>query len=301
MSAAAVRVLETVQRHTALGLRFWDVSAATSQIDGLQVEVYPLQRPHLRRSAQPNLSYIYSVSGLAGLASFEHSDIDPPQAWAVPLRRYRVEVRDPQERFLSIAFDADLPARGLFHWRAPWLSPPQSISLPTETGSPPALLLDRIPLFSAPSRSVPEPLAAIYAQLAFENDAPCAWALLQATIGDRQGLGLADELGRVAVLFPYPPPPRPPLTSPPAPRDDFHWDVELTAFVQAPASPAVAAASPRIADLGDVLRQLDFPQRLLGSLASPSAELEPQALEYRVPLTVRTTAAPTSCLYVSTV
>jgi hypothetical protein len=300
MSATAFHVLETVQRHCALGLRFWDVSAATSQIDGLQIDVFPVLRPHLRRRAQPNLSFIYTVPGLAGLAAFEHGDVDPPAAWAVPLRRFRVEVRDPRGRFLPIAFDADLPSRGIFHWRAPWLSPPQSIALPTETGSPPMPLLDRIPLFSAPSRSVPEPLAAIYAQLAFEDDRPCAWALLQATIGDAHGLGLADEQGRVAVLFPYPAPPRPPLTSPPAPRDDFHWDVQLTALVQPPASPAPTTV-PQIADLGDVLRQLDFPQRLIGSLDSPSSDLDPQPLEYRVPLTVRTGAAPSSRLYVSTV
>jgi hypothetical protein len=300
VSATAVHVLETVQRHSALGLRFWDVAAATSRIDGLEVDVYPVLRPQQRRRARPNLSFIYGVAELGGLALFEHSDIDPPAAWSVPLRRYRVEVRDPRDRFLPIAFDADLPARGLFHWRAPWLSPPQSISLPTETGSPPPLLLDRIPLFSSPSRPVPEPLAVIYAQLAFLDERPCAWALLQAAIGDARGLGLADSQGRVAVMFPYPPPPRVPLTSPPSPRDDFHWDVELTALLQPPASPP-SNTPPPVADLADVLRQLDFPQQLVGSLDSPTSGLDPQPLEYRVPLTVRTAAASTSRLYVSTV
>ncbi len=147
MSAGAMRVLETVQRHCALGLRFWDVAAATSQVDGLLVEVFPAQRPQARRRAQPNRSFIYSAAGLAGLAHFELSDADPPAAWAVPLRRYRVEVTDPQGRFLPLAFDADLPARGMLNWRAPWLSPPQSLALPTENTSPPMPLLDRIPLF----------------------------------------------------------------------------------------------------------------------------------------------------------
>jgi hypothetical protein len=299
MSTAAVRVFETVQRHCALGLRFWDVAAATSQIDGLEVDVFPVSRPHLRRRARQTLSFVYGVSGLAGLAAFELGDAPPPDAWAIALRRYRVEVRDPRGRFLPVAFDADLPARGLFQWRASWLSPPQSIALPTEPGSPPLPLLDRIPLFSAPSRPAPEPLATIHAELAFEDERPCAWALLQASIGESHGLGLADERGRVVVHFPYPPPPRVPLTSPPSPRDDFHWDVTLTALLQPPASPP--AAAPAIPDLDAVLRQLDFPQRLVGSAGSPGSELDPQPLEYRVPLTVRTAATSTSRLYVSTV
>lgn len=294
-------VLETVRRHCAVGMRFWDVAAATSQVDGLRIDIFPQLRPHARRRMSMNRSHVYYAFDLPGIASFEYSDESFDRVWLEPLRSFRVEVVDPLGRFLPIAFDADLPARDRFQWHAPWLSPPQSIALPSDTESPPALLLDRIPLFSAPQRPAPEPLAAVYAQLAhLGSDEPCAWALLQASVGDIRGLGLADDAGRVAVLFPYPAPPRPPLTSPPAPRDDFHWDVELTAFAHAPDSPAQSELS-EFADLGVVLEQLDFPQRLVGALASPSIDLGPQHLEYRVPLTVRTANATTSRLYVTTI
>jgi hypothetical protein len=297
-----VAVLERVQRHAPLGLRFWDAAAATSSIDGLEVDVFARTRPQARNRAFVNRSGVYVAPGVVGLRDFEFNDVEPAELWSVATRSYRVEVRDPRGRFLPIAFDADLPMRGLCTWRAPWFSPPRAIFLPGDAGSPPRLMIERIPLFSTPQRPVPEPLAVVYAQLRESGaERAAAWALLTASIdGDVRGLGLADREGRVAVMFPYAEPPRSTLSSPPSARNDFRWLVGLEAYYDI-GSPQVAA--PEIPDLGLVLSQLAAPRELLGSTLSPTLPLPALPLEYRVPLSARTEATPTgasSFLFVST-
>lgn len=296
-------VLERVQRHALLGLRFWDIAGASASIEGLQVDVFPRERPRARARAQVNRSGVYVARGLAGLRELEFAKLEPAELWASATRAFRVEVRDPHGRFLPIAFDADLPARGLFTWRAPWYSPPRALALPGEAGSPPQLLVEKIPLFSAAQRPLPEPLAVVYAQLRESGaDRPAAWALVAASIdGEARGLGLADAQGRVAVMFPYPEPPRMSLSSPPEARSEFHWQVELQAYYRVASPPAPA---PEIADLGLVLSQLELaPRALLGSTLSPSTSLPALPLEYRVALTARTEATdagPSSFLFIST-
>jgi hypothetical protein len=301
----STRLLERVHRHAFLGLRFWDVAAASASIDALEVEVYPRARPRARSRASINRSGVYVAQGIAGMRDLEFAnpDLGDADPWSAAARPYRVEVRDPRGRFLPMAFDADLPARGLFTWRAPWFSPPRAISLPGEAGSPPQLLIEKIPLFPAPQRPVPEPLAVVYAQLRESGaERPAAWAAVTASVGGEvRGLGVADDEGRVAVMFPYPEPPRLSLSSPPQARSEFHWQVELQAYYRVGSPPA---AAPEIADLGDVLSQLELPPRpLLGSAPSPSLPLGPLPLEYRGRLTARTEATPagpSSFLFVST-
>lgn len=296
----ALRPLEVPQRNAALGLRFWDVAAATPLIDGLLVEVVSRTNPRVRKSALPNRSGVYVAHSVSGLHDFEFDARPPEQLWAnATLHGYRVEVQDPHGRFLPLAFDIDLPVRDLYTWIAPWSSPLQPIALPGTTGSPPQLLIERVPLFSAPSRLVPEPLAVVYAQLRELNSQRVpAWGLLGVSIdGAQRGLGLADEQGRVAVMFPYPEPPRMPLASPPEVRSDFRWTVELSAF-WSPPSPPVAA--PAIPDLAEVLAQLAIPCTVIDSTSSPAA---PRRLDYRVPMTARTDGllgADASFLMVST-
>lgn len=295
--------LERLQRHALLGMRFWDTAAGTSSVEGLDVEVFPRARPRARTRASVNRSGVYVAHSVVGLRELEFADLEPAELWAVATRPYRVEVRDPLGRFLPIAFDADLPARGLFTWLAPWLSPPRAISFPGQAGSPPQLLMERIPLFSAPGRPVPEPLATVYAQLRESGaDRPAAWALLTASIdGEVRGVGLADQEGRIAVMFPYPEPPRMSLSSPPQARSEFHWQVGLAAYYRTGSPPA---AVPGIADLGLVLSQLELPpQDLLASTLSPAVPLSALPLEYRVALTARTAVTaygPSSFLFVST-
>lgn len=285
-----LRPLEVLARHAAIGVRFWDAARSTSPIDGLQVEVFARSNPRIRKPMKPNRSGVYVGHEVPGLRDFEFSDADPPQLWATTeaaLRACRIEVRDPSGRFLPLAFDVDLPVPGLLTWNAPWFSPPQPIVLPGTPGSPPQLMLERIPLFSAPSRGVPDAQAVVYAQMRdTASGGPAAWALLGVTIeGQRCGLGLADELGRVAVMFPYPEPPRRALVSPPEARNDFSWPVELDVFwLQASPSAPVTA----IPDLADVLAQLDAPGSVDDLISSPSAS---RRLGYRAPLTARTLGA----------
>jgi len=284
----ALRSLERVARNAGLGVRFWDVATDDVAIDGLRVEVFHRANPNARTMARPGPSGVYVAHRLPGLHDFEFTDAEPPQSlWPAATRPYRIEVSDPEGRYLPIAFDADLPARGLFTWLAPWLSPPQTIPFPHVPGSPPPLMLERTPLFSAPSRPPPDPLAVVYAHLVEQGSArELAWTLLGVSIaGVPCGLGLADERGRVVVLFPYPEPPRPPLSSPVLAHDDFTWEVELTAFG---AAPSPGTPPPPFADLAIVLEGAATPRDVVESLVSPPLPLR---LAYRQPLIARTAGA----------
>lgn len=286
-----LRPLEELQRNAAIGVRFWDAATASAVIDGLVVDVFPRSAPRARKRAQPNRSGIYVAHEVSGLKDFEFDATEPAEApWdraaASPMRSYRIEVRDPFGRFHPMAFDADLPVRGLLGRLAPLVSPPlisPPLVPPADAGSPPQWLSTHIPLFSTASRPVPHPLAAVYAQLKEQAGSRVpAWSLLGVSIGGEPcGLGLADQRGRVAVMFPYPEPPRMPLASPPQARNDFSWTVALQAY----SDPALARRSPDIPDLGEVLAQLALPRAVLASVLSPAGSWR---LEYRVPLTVRT-------------
>jgi hypothetical protein len=284
-----VRVLERVARNAPLGLRFWDVAGATSTVYGLNVEVFARANPRARVLAPVNASGVYVAHHLpaappADPRDFEFADREPDVLWPAPTGAYRVEVTDPDGRFLPIAFDADLPARGLFTWLAPFLSPPQPVALPGDAGSPPPLLIERVPLFSAPSRPVPQPLAVVYAQLReMGTGRDAAWCLLTVSVdGIVRGVGLADAQGRIAVMFPYPEPPRQSLASPPEARNDFTWPLALHAFRRTTSPPD---AAPPVADLADVFGSLSTPRTVVESTLSPAA---PFRLTYREALTART-------------
>ncbi|MGC2776546.1 MAG: hypothetical protein WA418_13035 [Bradyrhizobium sp.] len=293
-----LRVLERNLRRAPFGLRLWDLAGATHLIDGLEIDVTLRGRRQPAARASVNRSGVYYALGLPGLRDFELSDAGDETAWRPALRAYRVEVRDPLDRFLPFAFDADLPARGLFNRLMPGTAP----TSPPAFGSPPAFMVDGVPLFSTPSRPVPEPLAAVRAQLReIGSDRPAACCLVTVSVnGTVCGIGLADREGRVAILFPYPDRPRPTLTSPPSPANDFKWNVELTAYY---VPPPPDASTPEVADLAAVFAQLDSPRPLYRSIASPPQGLPALPLDYRIPLTVRTEGGPTgpsSYLYVGT-
>jgi hypothetical protein len=91
-----------------------------------------------------------------------------------------------------------------------------------------------LPLFSAPTRSGAGGLATLRASLwDTVADAPAAWAMLEARIAGQPTVrGLADELGRVALIFPYPGPATFAEQSPPPPSAPFtkqEWPVQLFA------------------------------------------------------------------------
>lgn len=299
--ATGMRTREVLRRHAAIGVRFWDIAGGTSVVDDLQVELFPRLNPRARIPMRANRSGVYVGHQVPGLRDFELSDTDPPALWSsTPLRPYRIEVRDRLGRFLPMGFDADLPVQGLLSWLAPWLSPPQPIAMPPGLpGSPPQFMLEHIPLFSAPSRGVPGSAAVVYAHMReLGTGRAAAWALLGAsTDGVRCGVGLADEEGRVAVMFPYPEPPRQALASPPEARSDFMWPLDLSVFWSGLPSPPVPV--PQIADLALVLAQLNTPGTVIDLSPPPGPS---RRLDYSVPLTARTagaSAADASWLLVS--
>jgi hypothetical protein len=294
-----VRILERVERQAPFGLRLWDAAAATQRIDGLRVELSPRQRPEQRVRAFVNPSGIWCALGLPGLQTFEHASAADPADWSAALRGYRVEVRDPAGRFLPLAFDADLPVRGLFDPLSAGSPLPGPFPVPESPPSPPGPVPSRVPLFSAPGRPVPSALAEVRAQvLEHPSGRPAAWCLIAVSLdGVTRGLGLADQEGRVLILFPYPARPRPVLTSPPSPTNDFRWTLTLTAYYRPGPLDAAVSAIP---DLADLQEQFAAPRKLFASLL-PDQHLTDLPLEYQVPLTVRTRttgAAGSSYLFV---
>lgn len=294
-----LRPPQTLQ-HAAIGLRFRDVSGDTSPITGLVVEIYLRMNPRTRKRAVANRSGLYVAYITSGPRDFGYDDANPvDERWADAWHACRVEVQDPYGRFLPLAFDADLMPADSPDAMQPWLPAPQVVSLAGNDQAPRQRLIEDLPLFPAPGRPLPCLLAVIHAQLRESGSLRVpAWSLLGVSIdGLACGIGLADKQGRVAVMFPYPEPPRQPLNSPPQERSDFRWTVDLSAF-WSPASPSEAA--PAMPDLAQVLAQLATPCRVIDSTASPAA---PRRLDYRVPLTARTEGLPpadASFLLVST-
>jgi hypothetical protein len=95
-------------------------------------------------------------------------------------------------------------------------------------GNPAAAL----PLFSAPTRAAGGGLATLRASLwDAQADAPAAWALVEARFNGQPTVrGLADEAGRVALVFPYPEPAAFAEQSPPStPFTKLEWPVQLFA------------------------------------------------------------------------
>jgi hypothetical protein len=281
-----VQVLERTKLIAPFGLQVWDIATSTHLVDGLDVQVMADTRFAARTQAFANRSGIYCAFGIPGLNRFELNTDDTANR-KKQTRNYKIEVRDPAERFLPFTFDADLPTKGLFTGLTSRTSPPQLFVFPSGQGSLSVPLVQQVPLFSSPSRPVPDTLAVVRAELReIGAGRAAAWSLLTVSVDSVvRGIGLADQKGRVAILFPYPERPRPTLTSPPSATNDFHWNVELTAYYQPrPLNRAV----PTIPDMADVLEQLNSPRTLFHSTLSPPQVLPPQALEYRVPLTVRT-------------
>jgi hypothetical protein len=193
--------LEKIGRFTPLGIRFWDLAEDRQVVEGLDVTARPPGQPHLTRRAFQTLSGVYAFQGLPGLRSVElydpqlpagmHTvDSSPPSS-----ARFIVEVRDHLSRFIPVSFVVDIPHRGIYP-TGPLLSPPSN-------GVPGFLL------FSDPSRQTLSNLAVVRAQL-FEHlgsgySRPAQNAVLEVQpVGGPPWLGIANELGNVVVLFPYP-------------------------------------------------------------------------------------------------
>ena len=286
MSAVLSQRLGSFQRNTPLGIRFWDLAGGTSIVEGLDVQVFPAANPLARRRLRRNANDVYAAIDVAGQREFEQIVASPRDLpwWrgpSSPSATYRVEVQDPLGRFLPMGFDVELPQRGLIDVSSFMPAAAPALPLwPDDNVSSPTTLAGKVPLFSAPSRAVPSPLAVVYAQMRVQGTLEIpAWTLLGASIEGRlRGVGLADTQGRVAVMFPYPNPPAEPLTSPSVAQFDFRWAVTLQAWR------AATLAAP---DLAAILGQLASPCPVIDAVSGPPT---PRLLEYRLPMTARTEA-----------
>jgi hypothetical protein len=277
-----------------LGLRFHDATTGTLVGDGLSIWAYPVGRPTAKRPAIANRKGIYVLHHGYGLRERENGDgsraywdhPDPPN------KDFVIEVTDEQRRFQPFQFTASLPAEGIFKWLDSPLSERTTI-----------------PLFSAPTRSVVSGMAAIRADLWDTSiDAPAAWAVVEAfTAGKFLGRGIADDGGRILVLFAYPTPlafapaspPGSPLGSPPIstspPLTEQVWPLELRAFytpdrpVMSP--PDFIEAGPSLPDLRFTLSQ---PAATLWADAEQTEILQETNLRFGRELILKSRPSPSS-------
>lgn len=241
---ATHKIIERLSLVAPFGAQFRDEVSGRIIGDGLIVEAYPMGTPARRSRAYVNSSGVYAIRDLAGLRDFENGLRDEEfRQGTLPTRNFVIEITDTESRFLPFSFTVDLPHRGLFVWQDS-VSPPER--------------LPGVPLFSAPTRSVPAAMAALRADLQQRDGTPAAWAIIEARSPEGKTFrAMADHRGRLALIFPYPEPvmesvgspPDVGMVSPPAggrSLKEQEWIVELRAFYL-PASPAPALADLRAA------------------------------------------------------
>lgn len=215
-----------------LGVRFHDTVSGDVVGDGLIVWAYPTGKPTARRRAVGNRKGVYVLHHGSGLRDREVGD-GTQFYWDNPVppnKDFVIEVSDDQRRFQPFQFTASLPHRGVFVWSGFDDSPPSART--------------SVPLFSSPVRSAPGGMGVLRAELWDTSlDGPAAWAVLEVYDGERRlGQGIADEQGRIALIFSYPPPitfaspspPGSPLGSPPGasgpPLTEQVWPLGLRAL-----------------------------------------------------------------------
>jgi hypothetical protein len=193
---AAWRSVERISIITPLGIRFWDPAFDVQISDGLTVTAYPQGTRRPATTAFCTQGGIYAFQGLPGLHDIEYPQNDPASPGSLPVSaRLLIEVADTASRFLPVAFLIDAPFNGIFPTDLP-----QSPLAP----APPGFYL-----FSAPTRAGSPLSALVRAQLSERldeiNEMPAAYAVLEidAPTGNTW-IGMADDRGAVAVLFPYP-------------------------------------------------------------------------------------------------
>jgi hypothetical protein len=227
----SIRKLERVTLTALLGLRFQDVVTGEFVGAGLNVMAYRpgglAGYPERRFQLAANYSGVYALHHAAGLLDFERREADDVWRPPSPGKPHVIEVIDMERRFLPFLLNVELPARGLYTW----ISPAPGSPVSSEAG---------VPLYSTAARQVPTGMAVARGELEdIVQNKPASWAALEIHYNGRLlGRGIADEMGRVAVIFPYPAPRASPFTSPigspPAssgkPLFSQEWTVELRAY-----------------------------------------------------------------------
>lgn len=284
----SVRDFHAAERHsivTPLGVQFLDDFSGAPVARGLDVWTWPEATPRVRVPVRLAGSAVYAAHGLPGLREFEAGSGDDEfwRRWLAPAqrkRRFVVEARDREGRYLPVQARIELPAFGIVRPACSSLLPPSR--------------RHAVPLFSASTRSVPATAAIVRAEL-YDRSArrPAAWAVVDASFNGRViARGMADRNGGLVLLFAYPEPQAlwtsppaaatSPATSPPMlPLSQQSWWIDLTVRY------ARAESIPDVPDLCDALAQP--PAQLLDDAASPSHDLTRVRLRYGEAAVLRTT------------
>lgn len=206
MTLAAPRQLEKIAHTVAFGIRFWDPVSSSQIVEGLSVKVYPASQPDRCTWAIPSRSGVFVVRRLGPIGGFESSTAPTP-------RRFTVEVSDALNRFVPFEMNQTLTTAG------------RLLSIDEDREEP-----GGISLFSLATRAVPSGMAVVRAEL-FDptRDQPAAGAVLELTGTDgTKVLGLADQTGRAAIIFPWPEPPM--LTGAAVAAQGMEWTFRVRGF-----------------------------------------------------------------------
>jgi len=237
-------IMDRVIRTAAFGVRFRDVATDTFVSEGLEVSLCPDSEPSSRVLATAGPSGVFSVH-LERKGSFT------------------VEVVDLLSRFVPFKFKVQLPTQGLFSWVSPSGSPL------AETSS--------VPIYSSATRPPLNAMAVIRADVhdAIQNQ-PASFAVMEAALDGRLvARGIADDRGRVALIFPYPAPvafpASSPVTSPVGPRGPALRDQVWPLTISVKYYPQ--AVAPDAPDLWVILQQPLATAWADSSLTRPFSEL----------------------------
>lgn len=214
-------LLEKLIIRTPLGLRFWDHGANEAVRHNLIVTAWPRESGSSARLAIKNPSGIYSFHGLPGLRDWEYPRGDEKSKDQLFVnKQFIIKIEDPQNQFLTVAAVVEVPQPDDRIFDDAISSPPEG-----DKG---------FRLFSAPTRVAKAYLAVVRAYLwdALKGE-EAAHGMLKIGIGTATWTGIADEKGKVAVMFPYPMDLRSLDASPPSSRIPLHeqsWHISVRVF-----------------------------------------------------------------------
>lgn len=240
-----------------LGLRFWDAASASMLIEGLSVTVYAQNQPQQCVKAYMTPHGVYALRDLPGMRAIKYgqggADFQNNSEVTPAAKPFIVEVVDtwPEARFLPFSFSLLLPNKGIYRWEV------EADTLATDSRKEAP-----IPLYSAPTRSVPGGMAVLRVELQEATTGKAAaWAVLEAQLPVPTGSppvtvrGLADWQGRVALVFPYPMPVKDTPTSPDIPLSQQEWQLPLQARYVPSQAVRLSSAGSALPDLREVLKQ----------------------------------------------
>ena len=267
--------LETRTHHCALAIRFVDTALNEVVTSGLQVRITLSGDRDRFIEAKANRSGTWLFYGLPGQRGYELGGPDRSSASPFEPARFIVTVRDELGRFLPCRFETTVSHRERFNF---------------STLASPPWARGNVPLYSSPARFVPRSCGVVRGQLAFFNAQNlvkrAAWALMQVTVTVRNGardpihaLGVADEQGSVAVMFPWPELFGLPNASPRGgvQMEDQGWDLSLRAWHD------LQSRHPKRDepfDLDQVLGRFGAPSNILQTAAAPCSEFSNAILKF---------------------